>query len=159
STRPAIEPAIVSRPMPATANATPAAASDAVSAFGTRRVRTSIAAAANPPPAIVASTIRSDGLTNVSPEHVVDGLTDAGDADDRDDRDQRGEQAVLQQVLAVATAETLRECHDCAFHDIHPFDGEQSCPLCPPLPKHAAAPCRQRPQTHQQKCHVSLERL
>src|SRR5262245_10423780 len=151
---PAIAPRSVTRPTPAAANPRPAMPSDSVSAFGTRRVRRSIAAAVTPPPASVANTIRSDGLTNVSPEQVVNRLSQPADGADREDRDQRGEQAVLEQVLPVAATCNLPERHEDPFHDIHPFDGEQSCPLCPPLPKHAAALSSERPQTRQQKCHV-----
>src|SRR6185437_14981181 len=98
---PAIEPAIDNRPMPAMANATPAAASDAVSPFGTRRVRTSIAAAAIAPADIVVSTIRSDGIANVSPEHRVNRLAHLADRANGDQGDQRRQQTVFEQVLAV----------------------------------------------------------
>src|SRR4051794_27842852 len=108
---PAIEPAIVNRPMPATANATPAAASDAVSTLGTRRVRTSIVAAVMPPAASVVSTIRSDGVANVSPEQRVNRLSKVADCCHGDDGDQRREQAVLEQVLAVGPAGQPPDCH------------------------------------------------
>src|SRR6478736_1134346 len=134
---PAIEPAIVNRPMPATANATPAAASDAVSAFGTRRVRTSIAAAANPPPASVVSTIRSDGVANVSPEQRVNRLSKVADAEYRDHGNQRREQAVLEQVLAVGPARQPPDCHNNPLHDSTFRDGRQSAEALPPAADHA----------------------
>src|SRR5262249_21128684 len=154
TTMPASAPRSVTLPMPAAAKTRPAAASDSVNAFGTRRVRRSIAAAVPAPATSVANTIRSDGLTNVSPEQVVNRLSDSGDRADCDHCDQRCEQAVLEQVLAVATIDQPPERYHYTLHDIHPFDGEQSCPLCPPLPKHAAAPSSERPHTRQQKCHV-----
>src|SRR5438067_5388381 len=101
---PASDPARETRPIPVAATARPAAASEIVSAFGTRRVRRSIAAAARPAAASVPITMTSDGLTNAAPDHAVNCLSYCRDARDGDDRDQRGQHCVLEQVLAVGTA-------------------------------------------------------
>src|SRR5205823_5100096 len=130
---PANAPPIDTPLMPVAANTTPASASSAVSVFGTRRVRTSIAAAAAAPAVSVPSTMRSDGLTNVSPEHVVNRLPQRADADDRDDGNERRQQSVLEKVLAVARAAEPSESRHQPLHGISAFQyGEQAAPPCPP---------------------------
>src|SRR5437762_7152167 len=95
---PASDPARETRPIPAAATARPATASESVSAFGTRRVFRSIAAAAQPAAAIVPITMTSDGLTNAVPEDVENCCADHVHPRDGNDGDQRREQTVLEQI-------------------------------------------------------------
>src|SRR5690349_11704828 len=113
---PASDPARETRPIPAAATARPAAASESVSAFGTRRVFRSIAAAAQPAAAMVPITITSDGLTNAAPEHVVNRGAQRADSRDGDHGDQRRQQAVLEQILALGALRKSTDCHKCPFH-------------------------------------------
>src|SRR5438034_1240066 len=130
---PANAPPMVTPLMPVTANTTPASARSPVSGFGTRRVRTSIAAAATSPAVSVPSTMRSDGLTNVSPEHVVNRLPQRADTGDRDDGDERRQQSVFEKVLAVALGPEACEGRHQPRHGNPPFSTGSRLPRpCPP---------------------------
>src|SRR4029079_19751202 len=85
---------------PVTARATPVAAIRAVTTFGIRRVRRSIAVAISRPAASAAndgSEIGGNGLS----ENIVDGVAKGRHRADREHRDQRHEQAILEQILPV----------------------------------------------------------
>src|SRR5262245_1293519 len=105
SARPTRQPASASqmptRPSPIAASPRPTRATPAVSTFGTRRIRRSIAAAVI---AAAATTINGSALdiggSNSSPEHGVDGVAHLGDGTNRNEGDQRAEQRVLEQILA-----------------------------------------------------------
>src|SRR5678815_375694 len=122
SASPTSDAAIVRSLRPNTAKATPLAASSRVSGLGTRRVERSMAAAAPQPPATVAITRKSDGLTNVLPEDRVDRVADSRDAGHCGDCDQTGDKSVFEQVLAFVAKGQARDRQPHQCHEFTPFD-------------------------------------
>src|SRR5260221_326002 len=102
---------------PVTASARPTDASRAFRTFGTRRVRTSIAAAVSAPATIVASTMKSNDLANAAPENLVNRVAQRRDAEHGDRRDQRGEQSVFDQVLSLVPQGQASDRRDYLGHE------------------------------------------